>query len=89
MVTGAPLKAPLPKQKGFDVEKTIYTMTGKTVDLNGIQKGSKFIVKVSFNSTQNRSRQAVLADLLPAGMEIETILRPEDGSLREWETRCI
>ncbi len=57
-------------------------MSGKKIDLATVQKGTKLIVKVSFRSTQNRSRQAVLADLLPAGMEIETILSPEDGAQR-------
>lgn len=80
MVTGSPLQAPVPTQKGFVVSKNIFTMTGKLADLSAVQKGEKFIVRVRFSSTITRSRQAVLADLLPAGMEVETILTQEDGA---------
>jgi len=79
MVTGSPLKAPLPKSKGYDLEKTIFTMEGEEANLTSVQQGTKFIVKVDFSSQNSLKRQTVIADLLPAGMEIEKILTPQDA----------
>ena len=82
MVTGSPLKAPLPKSKGYNLTKTVYTMEGRVADLTSVEQGTKFIVKVKFSSQNRVRRQTVLADLLPAGMEIEKILTPEDARRR-------
>ena len=82
MVSGSPLKAPLPRSKGYDLSKTIYTMDGERADLTSVDQGTKLIVKVEFSSQHYVRRQTVLADLLPAGMEIEKILTPEDAARR-------
>ena len=61
-------------------------------DLANIKQGERYIVKVSFSSTKTRSGLAVLADLLPAGMEIEAIIQPGDtaykniGKLSQFQT---
>lgn len=86
LVSGTPLQAPLPSAKGFNIQKTIFDMKGNKVDLAKVQKGEKLIVKVKFNSSFVRERQAVLADLLPAGMEVEAILSPEDGAQKNGQT---
>ncbi len=76
MISGTPLKAPLAVNAGFEVTKRIQKMDGSLANLNNIKQGERYIVKVSFKSTKSRSGLAVLADLLPAGMEIEAILEP-------------
>ncbi|PHR57972.1 MAG: alpha-2-macroglobulin [Robiginitomaculum sp.] len=86
MVTGSPLQAPKPSAKGFMLSKSIFKMNGDRADIASIQKGDKLIVRVRFHSTFSRSRQAVLADLLPAGMEVEAILSPDDGEQQNGQT---
>ncbi len=83
-ISGSPTSAPPAVDKGYTLTKTVYAYSGKNaVDLARIQQGDRLIVVVNFQSTLDRTRQTVLADLLPAGFEIETILRPEDGVRRD------
>jgi len=81
-VSGAPLTAPEPMSKGITLEKTLFDMKGNNADLSKIARGERLIVKIDFASEMSRERQIVLADLLPAGVEIETVLTPEDGDLK-------
>ncbi|MCF6274625.1 MAG: alpha-2-macroglobulin family protein [Robiginitomaculum sp.] len=92
MISGTPLKAPLAVNEGYDVTKRIQRIDGTLADLNDIKQGERYIVKISFNSTTARSGLAVIADLLPAGMEIEAILEPGEtayenvGKLSRFQT---
>jgi len=78
MISGTPINAPLAVNEGYKVSKRIQKMDGSLADLSNIKQGERFIVKISFNSTKTRSGLAVIADLLPAGMEIEAIIKPGD-----------
>ncbi len=92
MISGTPLKAPLAVNEGYNVTKRIQKMDGTLADLGNIKQGERYIVKISFNSTTARSGLAVVADLLPAGMEIEAILEPAEtayenvGKLSKFQT---
>jgi uncharacterized protein YfaS (alpha-2-macroglobulin family) len=96
-VTGTPLQAPLAQAIGYGVSKDIFTFTGQKADISQIKQGQKFIVRIRFNSDMKRPRQTVIADLLPAGMEIETILTPQEeksnsafawlGKLSDFQTK--
>ncbi|KCZ60977.1 alpha-2-macroglobulin family protein [Hyphomonas chukchiensis] len=85
LVTGAPEKAPPAASSKLKTDKTFYTMTGGKVDLSRIQQGDQLVVRVSVTPQENRLNPVIVADLLPAGFEIETVLRPADGR-REGET---
>ncbi len=76
MISGTPLKAPLAINEGYVVTKRVQKLDGSLADLSNVKQGERYIVKVSFKSTKSRAGLAVLADLLPAGMEIEAILEP-------------
>lgn len=78
-IMGDPTKAPEPFGNGLAIGKTIYTMSGKDADLSAVTRGERFVVKLGFTSESSTSRQIVIADLLPAGFEIETVLTPADG----------
>ena len=92
MISGTPINAPLAVNEGYKVSKRIQKMDGSLADLSNIKQGERFIVKISFNSTKTRSGLAVIADLLPAGMEIEAIIKPGDtaynniGKLTSFQT---
>lgn len=78
-ITGNPIDAPKAFAEGFEITKTVTRPDGSEVDLSKINRGDRLVVSINFNSTMSRSRQIVLADLLPAGTEIETVLRAENG----------
>jgi uncharacterized protein YfaS (alpha-2-macroglobulin family) len=61
------------------VQKAIRSLTGKVVDLADIRQGDQLVVSVVITPEQNRTNPMILADLLPAGFEIETVLKPADG----------
>lgn len=79
MVRGAPASAPPAVSSKVKVQKAIRSLTGKVVDLAGIRQGDQLVVSVVITPEQNRTNPMILADLLPAGFEIETVLKPADG----------
>ncbi len=78
-VEGSPIEAPKPISNGLTLTKTLHHMDGRAANPNTVSQGQRYIVKLGFNSDIRRSRTVVLADLLPAGFEIETVLEPADA----------
>ncbi|MHA7857688.1 MAG: alpha-2-macroglobulin family protein [Henriciella sp.] len=85
MVTGSPASAPSPASEKLSVTKRIRTMQGARVDLDDITQGDQLVVALTISPRERRNNPVILADLLPAGFEIETVLRPADGQ-REFGT---
>ncbi len=85
-VYGSPSAAPAPEEQGFSLEKRLLTRTGEAVDLSGIKQNDRLIVVVSGEPTGERLHPLVIADLLPAGFEIEAILTPEDAARGNGQT---
>jgi alpha-2-macroglobulin len=83
LVTGAPEKAPPAASSKLQTDKAFYTMTGGRVDLSRVNQGDQLVVRVSVTPLERRLNPVIVADLLPAGFEIETVLRPADGRLEE------
>lgn len=78
-VTGAPKTAPPATNQGFNLTKRIATRDGRPVNLSTVRQNDRLVVVISGAATDNRLHPAIIADLLPAGFEIETILQPSDG----------
>ena len=57
----------------------MFTLTGESANLGALRQGERVVVLVSGAPEGQRLHPAVLVDLLPAGLEIESILKPEDG----------
>ena len=79
-LTGAPLQAPPSMQAGYTINKTIYRLDGTLADLGSIRQGDRVVVVLSGQPEGARNFPTVLVDLLPAGLEIETLLNPSDGA---------
>ncbi|MEO1553598.1 MAG: alpha-2-macroglobulin [Pseudomonadota bacterium] len=80
MVTGSPERAPQPASEKLSVSKRLRTMQGARVDLGDLTQGDQLVVTLTLSPRERRNNPVILADLLPAGFEIETILRPADGN---------
>lgn len=78
-ISGTPILAPEAMSNGITISKAITDTKGNPVDVAKINRGDRLIISLEFASEMNRSRQIVMADLLPAGVEIETILQAKDG----------
>lgn len=85
MVRGTPASPPAATSSNLRVSKQVRTLQGGAVDLGDIDQGDQFVVTVQITPDQKRTNPVIVADLLPAGFEIETILKPADGD-RDDET---
>lgn len=81
-VSGAPASAPPPVAQGFTVTKRVATRDGRPADLANVRQNDRLVVVISGQAAARRLHPAIVADLLPAGFEIESILNPEDGATR-------
>ncbi|MEO0452003.1 MAG: alpha-2-macroglobulin [Pseudomonadota bacterium] len=79
MVTGSPETAPNPVSEKLSVSKRVRSMQGARVNLGDLTQGDQFVVALTLSPRERRNNPVILEDLLPAGFEIETVLRPADG----------
>ncbi|MBI1365974.1 MAG: alpha-2-macroglobulin family protein [Alphaproteobacteria bacterium] len=80
-VSGAPKTAPPPVSNGFTIAKQFETRDGAPVDLSAVRQNERIVVVLSGATQDKRLHPAVIADLLPAGFEIEAVLNPEDADM--------
>lgn len=78
-VTSTPFDAPDNLSTGFTVTKTLYTMKGVKTPMTSMTRGDRAVILVEATSKFTADSMVVLADLLPAGLEIETVLNPSDA----------
>ncbi len=78
--SGAPREAPPAMQAGYGLDKRVFRMDGALADLDAVRQGDRLIVVLSGQPEGARTYPSVLVDLLPAGLEIETLLGPQDGA---------
>jgi len=78
-VYGSPTAAPAPASQGFDLSKQIFMRDGRPANPATVKQNDRLVVVLTAGSRSDRVHPAIIADLLPAGFEIEAILTPEDG----------
>ena len=78
-VSGSPLTAPAAVNQGFTLTKRIATRDGRPANLSTVRQNDRLVVVISGTAQDARMHPAIMADLLPAGFEIETILKPADA----------
>ncbi len=79
MVSGAPGSAPPATAQDLEARKRFASLTGQRVDLEDLRQGDQLVAVIELFPKEKRLNPVIVADLLPAGFEIETILRPADG----------
>lgn len=78
-LSGAPRQAPPALQAGYSLDKRVFRLDGGLADLNAVRQGDRVVVVLSGQPEGVRNYPTVLVDLLPAGLEIETVLGPADA----------
>ena len=87
LVTGAPASPPPAVSSKLSVEKRFMAMDGTQMKLDQIRQGERLVVALTITPEERRVNPVIVADLLPAGFEIEAILRPADGRMVEYDWR--
>jgi len=89
-LSGAPLSAPPASSNGLSITKRVFRLDGTLADLNAIRQGDRVVVALTGTPEGQRLYPAALIDLLPAGLEIESILSTADGAgVEQWDGRRI
>lgn len=78
---GSPASPPPATDQGFAVSKRLFRMDGGPVDAGALQQGQRIVVVLQGRPGGQRTYPVLAVDLLPAGLEIESVLRPEDGRM--------
>ena len=80
LVSGSPETAPPPASRALSVSKTVRTLTGGQVNLSRVTQGEQLVIVLTLTPRERRNNPVIVADLLPAGFEIETVLGSSDGA---------
>lgn len=78
-LSGAPTSAPPASSNGLSIDKRVFNLGGGLADLDSVRQGDRVIVALTGAPEGQRLYPAAIIDLLPAGLEIESILGPADG----------
>lgn len=70
-VTGVPEGELEPEGDGFAIKRTFYTLQGKPVSVEQVGQNERFVVVLEVTEHENWPAQLLVADLLPAGFEID------------------
>lgn len=84
-LSGAPREAPPAMQAGYTIDKRVFRMDGTSADLDSIRQGDRVVIVISGQPEGARNYPTVLVDLLPAGLEIETLLNPSDSGYTDYD----
>ena len=79
IVRGSPKQAAPPMANGLSLSKKYFTTDGKPLDPSTIPQNRRFIVVLQGAATDNVVHRLALVDLLPAGWEIEGIVKPDQA----------
>ncbi|EMF4670731.1 alpha-2-macroglobulin family protein [Providencia stuartii] len=69
-VVGYPLYTPTPSSNVLNVKRTYLDLQGRPISLDRLRTGEMVVVKLEVNASQ-RVPDALVVDLLPAGLELE------------------
>ena len=76
---GEPTEAPAPMSEGMMIEKRVRHLDGRDADLSRVVQGDRLVIQLTVNTRDRRTLPAIAVDLLPAGFEIEAVLRQNDS----------
>lgn len=74
-LSGLPIAEPPLTENGFTINKRFANLKGESVDPIDVRQGDQLVVILAGRANDDLAHPAIIADLLPAGWEIEQILR--------------
>ena len=83
-VSGVPLAPQPPAQEGFTITRRYYTRTGQEVDPARIRQHDLLVAVITGEAQGSEKRQALVVDLLPAGLEIENARLAHNASTADF-----
>jgi uncharacterized protein YfaS (alpha-2-macroglobulin family) len=83
-IQGTPSAALPPTANGLTLTKTVWTMAGQPADMAALRQNDRVMIVLSGQMANNYYRQMGVIDLLPAGLEIETLLTGDDNKPYPW-----
>ncbi|MCB1826077.1 MAG: alpha-2-macroglobulin family protein [Candidatus Competibacteraceae bacterium] len=81
--SGVPVAPQPPAQEGFTISRRYYTRTGKEVDPAQIRQNDLLVAVITGEAAGKEQQQALVVDLLPAGLEIENARLAHNASTAE------
>jgi uncharacterized protein YfaS (alpha-2-macroglobulin family) len=78
-VHGSPMTAPPAMSEGLSLKKSYFAMDGSALDPANLPQNRRFIVSLEGGARDKALHRVALVDLLPAGWEIEAVLRPDQA----------
>ncbi|MFZ1640426.1 MAG: MG2 domain-containing protein [Candidatus Contendobacter sp.] len=82
-LSGVPVAPQPPAQEGFTLSRRYYTRAGKEVDPARIRQNDLLVVVITGAAQGREQQQALVVDLLPAGLEIENARLAHNASTTE------
>ncbi len=71
-VTGIPREGGPPESRGFTLERRLLTPEGQPVDPARVRQGQQLVALIEGRASEPGHHRALLVDLLPAGLELES-----------------
>ncbi|CDH45130.1 MG2 domain-containing protein [Candidatus Contendibacter odensensis] len=82
-LSGVPVASQPPAQNGFTISRRYYTRSGKAVDPALLRQNDLLVVVITGEAQGHEEQQALVVDLLPAGLEIENARLAHNASTTE------
>ena len=80
-LAGVPVDPPPAASEGFRIERKVLDMDGKPVDPANVGRNRLLVVILEGESLLREDHQALVVDMLPAGLEIENVRLADSGQL--------
>jgi len=74
---GAPIKAPPALADGYRLGRKVLTLNGEPLAAGTLHQADRFIVVLTGSSDTPGLRRTILVDPMPAGWEIESLVKPD------------
>ncbi|MBS0520681.1 MAG: alpha-2-macroglobulin family protein [Proteobacteria bacterium] len=74
---GVPKEPQPAATQGLSIDRSYYTLDGQPADLSRLRQNDRVVVSLSGRNLEGGYHEAALLDLLPAGLEIESVLNDD------------
>ena len=79
---GSSQSPPSPASEGLTIDKQLFDRAGGAIDASALVRGDQLVIALTISAQAAALAPLVVADLLPAGFEIEAVLTPTDAGAR-------